>query len=326
MDNVPKRLSAALRGGLVAVCVFTRLAFVGTPAQAAYGGLRLPFPPGRAYVITQTPGAYQNCAVTGGSHCIGNDVWAYDFGLHIGDQIAAAHSGTVIRYVAGFGIGSCNPAFRNDANYIVLDHGDGYSSIYWHISYNSASVSPGEFVAQGHPIADAGAAGIVCGNPGDHLHFAVEPTPLDGQSATRSVQISFDEAGEPRLGTAPVSANRPRYSATYVGGSDWVVLGNGEHHATSGLWRNTGWDTWSQSNSRIGTGGPEPAHDQPSVLIGSNRVGQSQATVAPGEVASYPFELIGPPTPGIYRVYLRPVIDGITWMEDQGVFWLVDRR
>ena len=305
----------------MAVCVFTRLAFVGAPAQAAYGGLRLPFPPGRAYVITQTPGAFQNCAVTGGSHCIGNDVWAYDFGLHIGDHIAAAHSGTVIRYVAGFGIGSCDPAFRNDANYIVLDHGDGYSSIYWHISYNSASVSPGEVVAQGHPIADAGAAGIVCGNPGDHLHFAVEPTPLDGQSATRSVEVRFDEAGEPALGTAPVSANRPRYSA-----SEWVVLGNGEHHATTGLWRNTGWDSWSQSNSRIGTGGPEPAHDQPSVLTGTNRVGQSATTVAPGEVASYPFELIGPATPGIYRVYLRPVIDGITWMEDQGVFWLVDRR
>ena len=326
MDNVPKRLSAALRGALVGVCVLTRLAFVGTPAQAAYGGLRLPFPPGRAYVITQAPGAYQNCAVTGGSHCIGNDVWAYDFGLHIGDQIAAAHSGTVIRYVAGFGIGSCNPAFRNDANYIVLDHGDGYSSIYWHISYNSASVSPGQFVAQGHPIADAGAAGIVCGNPGDHLHFAVEPTPLDGQSATRSVQIGFDEAGEPAFGTAPVSANRPRYSATYVGGSDWVVLGNGEHHATTGLWRNTGWDTWSQSNSRIGTVSPDSGHDQVSVLIGTNRVGQSQATVAPGEVASYPFDIVGPPSPGIYRLYLRPVIDGITWMEDQGVFWLVDRR
>src|ERR1041385_7818728 len=107
MDNVPKRLSAALRVCLVALCVFSRLAFVGTPAQAAYGGLRLPFPPGRAYVVTQTPGAYQNCAVSGGSHCIGNDVWAYDFGLHIGDHFFAAHSGTVIRYVAGFGIGSC---------------------------------------------------------------------------------------------------------------------------------------------------------------------------------------------------------------------------
>ena len=143
--------------------MLTRLAFVATPAQAAYGDLRLPYPPGRAYVVTQTPGAYQNCARSGGSHCIGNDIWAYDFGLHIGDQIAAAHAGTVIRYVAGFGIGSCDPAFRNDANYIVLDHGDGYSSIYWHISYGSASVAPGQFVAQGHPIADAGAAGIVCG-------------------------------------------------------------------------------------------------------------------------------------------------------------------
>jgi hypothetical protein len=62
------------------------------------------------------------------------------------------------------------------------------------------------------------------------------------------------------------------------------------------------------------------------VLTGTNRVGQSQAVVAPGEVASYPFELIGPAAPGIYRVYLRPVIDGITWMEDEGVYWLVDRR
>ena len=53
---------------------------------------------------------------------------------------------------------------------------------------------------------------------------------------------------------------------------------------------------------------------------------QSQGVVAPGEVASYPFELVGPATPGIYRVYFRPVLDGITWMEDQGVFWLVDRR
>ena len=315
---MPNRVAATLRGGLVALCVLTRLAFVAAPAQAAYGGLRLPFPPGRAYVVTQTPGAYQNCAL-GGSHCIGNDIWAYDFGLHIGDQIAAAHSGTVIRYVAGFGIGSCDPAFRNDANYIVLDHGDGYSSIYWHISYGSASVAPGQYVAQGHPIADAGAAGIVCGNPGDHLHFAAV-------SVQRSVQIRFDEAGEPAAGTAPVSANHPRLSATYVGGSEWVVLGNGERHSTAGLWRNTGWDSWTQPTSGIGTFGPEPKQDQPSVLTGTNRVGQSQPVVAPGDVASYPFELVGPAAPGIYRVYLRPVVDGIAWLEDQGVFWLVDRR
>jgi murein DD-endopeptidase MepM/ murein hydrolase activator NlpD len=317
---------AALRGGLVLLCVLTRIAFVATPAQAVYGGLRLPYPPGRAYVVTQTPGAFQNCAASRGSHCVGNDVWAYDFGLHSGDQIAAAHSGTVIRWVAGFGNGSCDPAFRNDANFIVLDHGDGYSSIYWHIGYASAAVAPGQVVAQGHPIADAGAAGIVCGNPGDHLHFAVEPTPADGVWGTRSVQVRFDEAGEPAAGTAPVSANRPRFSAQYAGGSEWVVLGAGEQRATTGRWLNTGWGSWSNASSRIGTFGPEPPQDIKSVLIGSNRVSQQQAVVAPGEVAEYPFTLLSPATPGIYRAYLRPVIDGVTWMQDEGVFWLVDRR
>ena len=162
--------------------MLTRLAFVATPAQAAYGGLRLPYPPGRAYVVTQTPGAYQNCA-RGGSHCIGNDIWAYDFGLHIGDQIAAAHAGTVIRYVAGFGIGSCDPAFRNDANYIVLDHGDGYSSIYWHISYGSASVAPGQVVAQGPPDRR-------CRRGGHRVRLSRRPPPLRGRA----------DAGEWRLG------------------------------------------------------------------------------------------------------------------------------
>lgn len=318
------RASQVLRGCLVAVCVLTRLAVVGTPVQAAYGGLRLPYPPGRAYPINQPPGAYERCP--GSSHCIGNDIWAYDFGLHAGDQIAAAHSGTVIRYVTGFGTGSCDPAFRNDANYIVLDHGDGYSSIYWHISYASAAVAPGQTVAQGHPIADAGAAGIVCGDPGDHLHFAVEPTPPDGVSVQTSVQIRFDEAGEPAAGTAPVSANRPRFSAQYVGGSEWVVLGAGQSHRTTGRWLNTGWDSWSNANSRIGTFGPEPPQDRTSVLLGSNRVAQAQPVVAPGEVAEYPFTLSAPATPGIYRLYLRPVLDGVTWMQDEGVYWLVDRR
>jgi hypothetical protein len=325
MPNVPTRLPVTLRALLVALVVCSRLALVPAPAQAVYGGLRLPYPPGRAYVVTQTPGAYQDCA-RGGSHCKGNDIWAYDFGLRSGDQIAAAHAGTVIRWVAGFGTGSCDPAFRNDANYIVLDHGDGYSSIYWHISYASASVAPGQTVAQGHPIADAGAAGIVCGSPGDHLHFAVEPTPPDGVSVQVSVPIRFDEAGEPAAGTAPVSANRARFSAQYVGGSEWVVLGAGERRPTTGRWRNTGWDSWSSASARLGTFGPEPGQDRVSPLSGTDRIGMAEEAVAPGEVASFPFELIAPPAAGISRLYLRPVIDGVTWMEDEGVFWLVDRR
>jgi len=29
---------------------------------------------------------------------------------------------------------------------------------------------------------------------------------------------------------------------------------------------------------------------------------------------------------GIYRLNLRPVIDGTVWLEDQGVFWIIDVR
>lgn len=49
--------------------------------------------------------------------------------------------------------------------------------------------------------------------------------------------------------------------------------------------------------------------------------GQSEKTVAPGAVGTFTFQVKAPNTPGVYLLHLRPVIDGTTWMEDQGV-WL----
>lgn len=43
---------------------------------------------------------------------------------------------------------------------------------------------------------------------------------------------------------------------------------------------------------------------------------QSEATVAPGAVATFTFGVRAPETPGLYRLHLRPVIDGNTWLED----------
>lgn len=36
--------------------------------------------------------------------------------------------------------------------------------------------------------------------------------------------------------------------------------------------------------------------------------------------------MLAPVSRGIYRLNLRPVIDGTTWMDDQGAFWIVDVR
>src|SRR5207244_3187080 len=45
--------------------------------------------------------------------------------------------------------------------------------------------------------------------------------------------------------------------------------------------------------------------------------------VGPGQVAWFQFTIQAPLVPGTYRLYLRPLVEGATWMEDFGVFWLV---
>jgi uncharacterized protein YkwD len=55
--------------------------------------------------------------------------------------------------------------------------------------------------------------------------------------------------------------------------------------------------------------------------MSANRVAaQTEATVVPGGIGTFTFQVRAPSTPGLYAIHLRPVIDAVTWMEDQGVF------
>lgn len=55
--------------------------------------------------------------------------------------------------------------------------------------------------------------------------------------------------------------------------------------------------------------------------LSANRVApQTEATVTPGGVGTFTFQVRAPTTPGLYAIHLRPVIDAVTWMEDEGVF------
>ncbi len=53
-------------------------------------------------------------------------------------------------------------------NYVQLNHGDGYRSIYMHMTYYI--VSMGEYVEQGQVIGYVGSSGLSSGN---HLHFGI---------------------------------------------------------------------------------------------------------------------------------------------------------
>ena len=86
-----------------------------------------------------------------------------------GSPIVAAMSGRVILARAGSGYG----------NYIIVDHGNGYATLYAHCS--KLLVKKGQSVSRGQQIAKVGSTGASTGN---HLHFEVrvKGTPVNPAS------------------------------------------------------------------------------------------------------------------------------------------------
>jgi murein DD-endopeptidase MepM/ murein hydrolase activator NlpD len=91
-----------------------------------------------------------------------------DLGGTFGAPIVAAHSGTVLLV--------CNPYEGQNTsrrkvgygNYIVIDHGDGYCTLYAHLK--NTLVREGQDVEAGDKIATCGSTGA---STGPHLHFEV---------------------------------------------------------------------------------------------------------------------------------------------------------
>ena len=89
-----------------------------------------------------------------------------DIGAGFGDAIMAAASGTVI-YVETPVPGQ-NWGGSGYGNYLIIDHGNGVSTLYAHCT--TISVSNGASVSAGQQIGTVGSTG---GSTGAHLHFEV---------------------------------------------------------------------------------------------------------------------------------------------------------
>lgn len=104
--------------------------------------------------------------------------WRFHDGIDLSAQmytpIVAARSGTV------------SGASYNDSagNYVLLDHGDGFTSNYYHMTYSV--VSPGQEVSAGEIIGYVGSTGD---STGPHLHFEIR---IDGESVDPSNYIRFE--------------------------------------------------------------------------------------------------------------------------------------
>ncbi|MGM9598626.1 MAG: murein hydrolase activator EnvC family protein [Faecousia sp.] len=90
-----------------------------------------------------------------GIYCLHNGV---DFAASMGTPIYASKSGVVTTACLAGGWG----------NYVVINHGDGFSTLYAHMTY--FIVSAGEYVEQGETIGYVGSTG---NSTGPHLHFTI---------------------------------------------------------------------------------------------------------------------------------------------------------
>lgn len=93
----------------------------------------------------------------------GNDYWsghlALDIGAAMGEPLYAADSGVVV--FSGWSTGGYGYA-------VAIDHGNGYQTLYAHMS--KVNVSCGQSVNQGQTIGLAGSTG---NSTGAHLHFEI---------------------------------------------------------------------------------------------------------------------------------------------------------
>jgi hypothetical protein len=133
----------------------------------------------------------------------------------------------------------------------------------------------------------------------------------------------------------------PGFHAQWYGQSGYPTLCPGARSTATVAYYNSGSLGWVSGRmgevAYLGTWGPEPGQDQVSPLGGDgtagslatgwprfNRIAMQPAPyVGPGQVAWFQFTIQAPTTPGYYRLYLRPLIEAATWLEDYGVFWLV---
>ena len=164
------------------------------------------------------------------------------------------------------------------------------------------------------------------------------PAPASPSAPAAATCVSSEGPGIP---APPVSGGVPGFHAQWYGQSGYPTLCPGDRSTATVAYYNSGSAGWVRERlgevAYLGTWESEPGQDQASPLGGDgthgspatgwpryNRIAmQPAAYVGPGQVAWFQFTIQAPVDPGYYRLYLRPLVEGTTWMEDYGVFWLV---
>ena len=106
-------------------------------------------------------------------------------GCGYGSNIFAAQAGTVV--VSEKKYGGYAGGYGDNGEYIVIDHHNGYYTLYAHMCPGCRSVKVGDYVEKGQPIGGMGMTGAATGV---HLHFAIwYGFPYRGGTALNAMQF-----------------------------------------------------------------------------------------------------------------------------------------
>lgn len=231
-----RRVRAVIIGLLVVVLGIVAAGYLWVPA--APSPYKLPWTAGSRYAVLQ--GNFQlgidNACLSGCATHRGDSSddysmrFAWDFELPEGTPVLAARAGTVALTNGNWQPDHCggvtadqsgpitSALIGNEANFVQIDHGDGSSALYLHLSEVAPAIQEkaksGEPVAQGELLGLSGKTGYTQCVP--HLHFQVENT-VRADWFTTSQPISFSDqdvvsrspTGVPMEGESYMSSNAP---------------------------------------------------------------------------------------------------------------------
>lgn len=184
---------------------------------------------------------------------LSNGQWYSDFhnAIDIGGQfdVLAAESGRVIA-LATNGIDRGGVLVSGTpANYVIIDHGNGFRTIYWHLQ--SVNVSLGQNVNKGQKIGYAGRTGEATGY---HLHFGIS---LNGVYVNPRNYVDFNS-------NTSNNSNMENYVTVQAGwGLSHVALAAGySDYGSESAWQRIynlnpgfrGASNWQELNARMGAG------------------------------------------------------------------------
>src|SRR6266498_1133106 len=96
---------------------------------------------------------------------------ALDFKVKKGTKICAARDGVVMLIRKDSDKGGLKDENLDDGNYIIIQHSDGSSGMYWHLQKDGVAVNVGDTIRKGQVIGLSGNTGY---SAFPHLHFEVQ--------------------------------------------------------------------------------------------------------------------------------------------------------